>query len=439
MWRGKIVLVVAVLICGVLSLPSGSSAQSTGGPGCSVQAVNGQFEVTWSGLSEQAASVVVERRMFSRYWWRGKRAAAESSFVDGQSPKQAARVEYRISVRSAGNVEITKVPCVVVNTVGFTCESQLFTANGPNAEDRFLVQWSNPLPSLERVDYVVRRTVSPDRPAFWRGQTFDQSFRDDADGKSDASYLVIARMDRRIMAATTCADVTPPPDPDVEPNSCRTLLTDAQLSELEAQIGPVDLPPLPDGFRYYNSFIELPDSQVFDGENAYVLITSDELIDVNGTPAPLYRTLVRYNIADGSRTGIFAFGDDGRDVVFAINESEGVYSRTSDNFTSATNYQPPGTTESIKLFTAFGDGTGDNAQFVGFDDADRAVFSVFGPQVVAPFQAHNPDTGQIEPLSVSIDGLEQSSAIAVVDNGIVFRLDNDQQYVRAEIDCTPVQ
>ncbi len=161
------VLAIAVFGLAVVGLPTTAvSAQSGPSVSCSVVVKNFiptvEFETTAS-----TGRVVIERRAFNRYWWRGKvQVETGTSFVDRPLPRTAARVEYRAVLKDHNGKVITRSNCeLALPTSNPKCDV-VYGGNG--------YELTTDASGLD--DVVYRRSVTPDGPSYWRGVSRSAQF-----------------------------------------------------------------------------------------------------------------------------------------------------------------------------------------------------------------------------------------------------------------------
>ncbi len=188
---------------------------------CTVVASPDGFDVNWTpgawaggSGGDSADRFIVERKVFRSFFWRGRTDVDKSSFQDSGTPKNVGQVSYRVSAR-LGSKTLEQVQCSAGDTPGFTCD-QVQLDNG-----RFDVSWQSPAaPSGAKVDFVLRRSVKPEGALFWRTRTDATAYSDSASPTGSANYVVLQRVDRRVVGMTNCTagDVTPP-------NECQLVRT----------------------------------------------------------------------------------------------------------------------------------------------------------------------------------------------------------------------
>ncbi len=147
--------------------------------------------------------IVIERRVFSRYWWReaSPTAAGDIVFVDGALPATSSRIDYRALIKRTDGSVIDTIGCELLTPdLLFACR---VTATVGGYEGRF----STVFPRGIEIDHVVRRAIDPGQTSTsWRRVV--RSGDRWSDGRSPtavAQYQVIQRRDGVPYVAAPCS------------------------------------------------------------------------------------------------------------------------------------------------------------------------------------------------------------------------------------------
>ena len=138
-----------VILLAVLSSANPASAQDVSFS-CEVLVVSDSITVEWTGTPPDTTRIVVERRAYTEWHWRGRvevGSAAISSFIDRPLPSFAILPRYRGTAQMA-NGQTTTTGCAIASSPGLSCELER-TSDG--FEIRFDLERIAPLQSFVRV------------------------------------------------------------------------------------------------------------------------------------------------------------------------------------------------------------------------------------------------------------------------------------------------
>ncbi len=203
---GSIAILMLCALMASISPAAGAQAEavSSGSLSCSVQLSNSIPTVSVE-TTATSGRVVIERKAFSRHWWRGaiQLDQADRVLVDGPLPKNASLVEYRAVLKANNGEVLGQANCELVNSGLAFCRA-IATVDGYATLALFTG------PRRPNVDTVYRRSVTPDGPNYWRGVVPGRNarFTDGPSPTGVVTYQAFDRSDGVIFQAATCTGGT---------------------------------------------------------------------------------------------------------------------------------------------------------------------------------------------------------------------------------------
>ncbi len=248
---------------------------------CEVQANESGFNISWdlAGTAD-VDRVIIERNVSTTFHWRGRASPDQTSFVDGAAPRSMGKTDYRVVAKNAAGSAIESSDCELVPTVALHCVVTR-GADGYHLD----IDADELTAGLDgRIDFVIRRNVSPDRPWYWRGRTIDSSFDDASAHQPFLLYQVWARANGQIIGATHCRNELADP-------ACVTPIEENEIASLSRDIfgDGIGMEPLIDSL---NALI--PEQQI-----SFVIVDAHDRIIYSRDHEGLADIYI-YDPADGS-------------------------------------------------------------------------------------------------------------------------------------------
>lgn len=201
MWRRIARVPMAVALFGGLIVGAPADASTLGeadGFHCELLVGQDTFDIDWTAADGEVDRYVIERKVYDRYWWRGRTSADERNFEDAPAPQTAAKALYRVAAVAADGTVLARTDCDLASD-DMRC---VVTSTSEGVDIRVTELLS--IAESENIDYVLRRSVGADGPSSWRARSDGPVMVDTPSSSPDVTYTVWARVDRQIAAAADC-------------------------------------------------------------------------------------------------------------------------------------------------------------------------------------------------------------------------------------------